>query len=279
MGRKKNVGREVSDEFLSALNDLDKQQISIEKLQQASDVALSTLSEEDRDKFEAMMCMAMMGINPKEYAEFYAIFEKSGEIASRIAPNMDPWEEPMFMGDTRNNKSDIKEYHALPDAENHTLVLKIQMKDVTKPPMWREVEVPADYNFSQLQDIIQSVVGLENYHLWQFNKYAYDNSLLIGMSRNNSSGGQMEFVTHEADETPLTVFLQKKGDKLEYVYDFGDDWVFNIEVKDLLNKKTESPKCTKYKSELNAIEDCGGVCSYINAREDLESWGTLSKKE
>lgn len=279
MGKKKNGSREISDELLSALNGLDMQQISLDKLQQASDAAFSAMSEQDRDKFEAMMYMAMMGIDPAEYAQFYAIFEKSGEIASRIAPDEDPWGEPMFQRGSMRNKSDIKEYQGLPDAENLTLVLKIQMKDVAKPPMWREVEVPADYDFSQLQEIIQNVVGLENYHLWQFNKHAYDDSLLIGMSSNNSSGGPMEFVTHEANETPLTVFLQKKGDKLEYVYDFGDDWIFNIEVKDVLNKKTEIPKCTKYKSELNAMEDSGGVWSYISAREDLENWGSLTKKE
>ena len=63
-------------------------------------------------------------------------------------------------------------YTPIADAAEKTLVLKIQMKGVTKPPMWREVEIPANYNFEELHEVIQIVTGLENCHLWQFNKSA-----------------------------------------------------------------------------------------------------------
>ena len=50
-------------------------------------------------------------------------------------------------------------------------------------------------------------------------------------------------------------------------------------VNDLTAKKTEYPVCLKFKSELNAIEDLGGVWAYLAARQDLEEWNKFSKKE
>ncbi|MDE5808217.1 MAG: plasmid pRiA4b ORF-3 family protein [Muribaculaceae bacterium] len=190
-------------------------------------------------------------------------------------------EFPFMSGGFGKKRIEIKEYEPLKDASEHTLVLRIQMKDVTKPPMWREVEVPADFDFMQLHEVIQEVVGLENYHMWQFNAKAYDNSLQISADMENDSpfGGGMDGMTHDAEETYLTQFLQNKGDKLEYVYDFGDDWIFTVEVKELCDKKIDHPVCRKYKSELNALEDFGGIWSYLDARQDLDTWEKMSKKE
>ena len=60
------------------------------------------------------------------------------------------------------------------DLKEKSLLLKIQMKRVTKPMMWREVEVPADMSILDLHDVIQCVVGLESSHLWQFNERTSD---------------------------------------------------------------------------------------------------------
>ena len=147
---------------------------------------------------------------------------------------------------------------------------------VAKPPMWREIEVPAHFDFMRLHETIQVAVGLEDDHLWCFNKKAYDDSLLIACQCDDP---YVEDPTHEAEETPITLFLQKKGDKLEYVYDYGDNWIFTIEVKDLLAKRSESPVCRKHKSDLNAIEDFGGPWEYCNARSDLENWDSMTDKE
>lgn len=243
-----------------------------------SDAELLSMSDEETlSAFSLMYELASMGYTPEDYAQFYAVFQATSSLLSGTpqSEGSHGFVNP-FTGVKAGNRSEtVKEYVPLKDAAEHTLVLKIQMKDVVKPPMWREVEVPANFNFMQLHEIIQEVCGFDDSHLWQFNKKAYDDSLLIGFE---DEGTGFEKVTHDAEETPLTMFLQKKGDKLEYVYDFGDDWIFTIEVKDLLDKKSDHPVCRKYKSELNAIEDMGGTWSYIDLRKDLEEWTDLSKK-
>lgn len=283
MAKKKKGEREMSEQLLSAFQGKNKEQenISMNSLEEMADMAFGSLSENEKDDFQAMLALALRGITPEEYTQFYHIFNISGKIAEKIGadPGMD--EFPFMSGAFGKKRIEIKEYEPLKDASEHTLVLKIQMKDVTKPPMWREVEVPADFDFMQLHEVIQEVVGLENYHMWQFNAKAYDNSLQISADMENDSpfGGGMDGMTHDAEETYLTQFLQHKGDKLEYVYDFGDDWIFTVEVKELCDKKIDHPVCRKYKSELNALEDFGGIWSYLDARQDLDTWEKMSKKE
>ncbi len=241
---------------------------------------MKKMSPEEREVFGIMFELAMMGVTPEDYAHFYQIFDMAGQVAESMYPADDmsdedlPWNDDLYREPVTADK-----YEPLADASAHTLVLKVQMKDVQKPPMWREIEIPADYNFLQLHYAIQEVTGLKNCHLWQFNEKAYNHSLVIGAGEDSAMDMGLEDFTHEARETPVTTFLQRKGDKLEYVYDFGDDWIFTIEVKDLLDKKSEHPVCRKYKSDLNAIEDFGGVWSYLDAREEMKEWETLTKKK
>lgn len=228
---------------------------------------MSSLSEDQYREFMLMLELYIRNVPPAQYNSFYSLMETTYKNLGNIES----------FG--RFGNKGVKEYPVMEDAGEKTLVLKIQMKDVTKPPMWREVEIPADVDFVYLHHVIQTVTGLENCHLWQFNKTAYNGDLLIGLSGDDESWGGLEYVTNEANETPVTTFLQKKGDKLEYVYDFGDDWIFKVEVKCVLDKRSECPVCLKYKSELNPAEDFGGVWGYQTMREDLEQWGTLTKKE
>lgn len=286
MSKKKNKKSDISDEALAAFrggsatdNGLDP-----EILRGISDLTHGKLSDDEKEIFTAMFSLAVRGVTPDDYAQFYRIFEMSGVVAENLyGENSDSEEEdffPFFGNGFGRKRSQVKEYEPLKDDSEHTLVLKIQMKDVTKPPMWREVEIPADYDFWDLHQIIQEVTGLSDYHLWQFNKKAYDSSLQIGIEMDESGFGPgLDYITHDAEETLLTQFLQKKGDKLEYVYDFGDDWIFTVEVKDLIEKTTEHPVCRKFKSELNAIEDFGGTWTYINVREDLDNWDKYPKKK
>lgn len=178
----------------------------------------------------------------------------------------------LFKGfrENRRNSDIVEDKALLAESKHKTLLLKIQMKGVVKPPMWRLVEVPADYNFLQLNDVIQEVTGMEHAHLWQFQKKAYDQGFLIGLSPEEEFGFGVNEVTHEADETCIYSLLHEKGDKLEYIYDFGDDWIFIVKVEDVTDRKGETPQLIKWKSDLQIIEDCGGPWSYVDLREALK---------
>ncbi|MDE6497471.1 MAG: plasmid pRiA4b ORF-3 family protein [Muribaculaceae bacterium] len=246
MTKKKDVSRQPEIESLDSL------EIMAAK-------AFNSIPQSEKEVFSAMLRMALMGITPDDYAEFYRMFEFSGSIVGSMPPRA----------------SSVREYKPMKDAASRTLVFKIQMKDVTKPPMWREVEVPAGFTFTKLHRAIQIIMGLDDEHLWQFNKKAYDGGITIGHTSRGPFDPGLEEATHDADKTPLTMFFQNKGDKLEYVYDFGDDWIFAVELKDVVDKKIKHPGCLKYKGDLNAIEDIGGAYSYMQYRDNLNNWDKL----
>ena len=212
--------------------------------------------------------MVESGITPEKYTSFYNAYEKL---------------RPMIMQDMPSGKRNGSKKAVDPSIGSHlkdkTLLLKIQMKGIVKPPMWREVEVPADMTFLHLHDVIQCVMGLENCHLWQFNERAYNNWVQISIPSRGDYDDGVEHITDDASRTPIYDYLGEVGEKLEYVYDFGDDWIFTVTVKKILDKKTEHPVCTAFKSELNAIEDTGGPWRYEEMRMNLADWKKLNKKE
>ncbi len=285
MAKKKKTETNINNHILDVFGN-SKLKINPNDLEEMTKTAMESLSPEDNEEFQLMYALALRQVTPDDYAQFYVMYQAAQSLTDNALFDSEDEDEddtpfPFAGVGFGRNRCNVTEYKPLKDASNHTLVLKIQMKGVSKPPMWREVEIPADFNFLKLHEVIQEVTGLDDCHLWQFNVNAYDPTLQIGLGGlgDNPFSQGLDEVTHEAEETPLTQFLQKKGDKLEYVYDFGDDWIFIIEVKNILDKKSDYPVCRKYKSELNAIDDFGGIWSYTQARADLENWGKLTKKQ
>lgn len=224
--------------------------------------------------FSIMMEAVMLGITPEEYAEFYAMID--GAIG-RHEPTrqFDEHSTPLRV-DTRRQLLPAKE---LKDAHEKTLILRVQMKDVIKPPMWRELKVPADFTFAQLHKAIQGACRFEDAHLWQFQRKAYDSELEIGIPSTSPHEMGLEECTHDARTTGITAFLAKKGDKLIYVYDFGDDWIFNVSVVDVIARDGEVAECIRWKSDLQPLEDSGGVWTYVNMREAWDHRDSLTKRQ
>ncbi len=54
-----------------------------------------------------------------------------------------------------------------------TFQFKIQLQNITNPPVWRRVLVPADATFSTFHSIIQSAMGWEGMHLYSFSPTGY----------------------------------------------------------------------------------------------------------
>ncbi len=52
-----------------------------------------------------------------------------------------------------------------------------------------------------------------------------------------------------ADSVDLSYFEFQKGDKFKYVFDFGDEWIFQIRVVKLLEEETLEPIIFNIKGE------------------------------
>jgi hypothetical protein len=139
--------------------------------------------------------------------------------------------------------------------------LKITLRDVSKPPVWRRVLVRAGITLRDLHEVIQQAMGWDNYHMHVF------------------STGWQEFgspdpeLGHASDKKArLSEMLTAPGDRLRYTYDFGDDWEHDIVLEEIRSAEpTEAyPICMAGKGACPP-EDCGGAWGYANLKEILAS--------
>lgn len=224
-------------------------------------------------KIMMMSTLAEMGVTPEEYAAFL----KDADAVKEHIENLKAMGAEFGFDDDAYHEP--KPAVAMADADKKSLRLKVQMKDVSKPPMWREIVVPADFNFSQLHFAIQAATGFENSHLWMFQRHAYDRGMHIGIPMDDDMGFGIDDCTHDAGKTPISAFLAKKGDKLEYVYDFGDDWIFTVSVVEVTDRQGDTAQCTKWKCDFQPIEDCGGVYAYLELRDIFSDPKALTAKQ
>ena len=168
---------------------------------------------------------------------------------------------------------------------------KIQIKGITKPPVWRKVEVPSNYTFLQFHEVIQAVFGWYDYHLFEFTNKAYCGDIRISMPNEDDFDFDFGFAAkpQDASKVKLSQIFSDKQPKLLYVYDFGDDWIHEIKLESISDKSAEGPKCLSGKGTCPP-EDCGGIYGYEAMKkalagpaseetEELREWLGLEEDE
>ena len=130
---------------------------------------------------------------------------------------------------------------------------KITLKG-TSPPIWRRVQVPGDFHLSGLHYIIQTSMGWENIHLFNFT---------VGDVRYDDSEESGDPSVKDASETSISDAFTRKGVKGVYIYDFGDGWKHEVLVESIMDPdpSIEYPICIDGKRRCPP-EDCGGVSGY-----------------
>jgi hypothetical protein len=137
--------------------------------------------------------------------------------------------------------------------------IKISLRGVAKPPVWRRIVIPADITLGELDEVIMLAMGWEDSHLHVF-----------------STGGQQygspDPELGHADESSVRLLdlLSAPGGKLRYTYDFGDDWEHDIVLEEVSPEAagTISSSCLAGKGTCPP-EDSGGVWGYARLKEIL----------
>ena len=143
-------------------------------------------------------------------------------------------------------------------AHNVIVQIKVKLLGVTKPPVWRRVQLRADTRLDQLHEILQAALGWENYHMHVFE---------FGEQRFGVRDPELDF----SDERQVTLGeLTDIGTRFRYTYDFGDDWHHEILIEDLLDPEPNIhyPILVDAKGACPP-EDCGGVWGYADLKEIL----------
>jgi len=143
-------------------------------------------------------------------------------------------------------------------AHNVIVQIKVKLLGVTKPPVWRRLQLRADTRLDQLHEILQAALGWENYHMHVFE---------FGEQRFGVRDPELDF----SDERQVTLGeLTDIGTRFRYTYDFGDDWHHEILIEDLLDPEPNIhyPILVDAKGACPP-EDCGGVWGYADLKEIL----------
>lgn len=152
-------------------------------------------------------------------------------------------------------------------AKTRIFQLKIQLADI-RPPVWRRVLVPGEIGLGELHEVIQAAFGWTNTHLHEFE---------IGGGRYGTP--DPDWGNDEVhNESRAKLFrLVGEGDRLNYTYDFGDDWEHRITVEKIVPPQdgTHYPACTAGRRACPP-EDVGGPWGYA---EFLEALGDRDHEE
>lgn len=148
--------------------------------------------------------------------------------------------------------------------------LKIKLLNVDDPKVWRRILVWDGITFEQLHMIIQTVMGWEFDHDWQFGYQAYDSSFCIGLPDAESA---LDPTTDDASSVKISDYLNGYNPKMIYTYDFADDWQHEIALEKIIDDATpeQLPVCIDGKG-CCPPEDCGGPDEYAHLKELLSTY-------
>ncbi len=136
----------------------------------------------------------------------------------------------------------------------NTARLRVVLRDV-EPAVARVIDVPASVTQHELHELLQAAIGWTDSHLHQF----VTPQATYGME----IPGEEVWPEDQRDESGAR--LADLGTEFEYLYDFGDGWIHDIEV---LGPGGPAPGCVDGYGACPP-EDCGGPGGYAELLDVL----------
>jgi len=131
--------------------------------------------------------------------------------------------------------------------------VKVRLNDF-RPLTWRDLIIPDNITFMELDDILKTLWGFNGHHLSCF-LLRKTRQTIIDDDLATESMMRMDY---NANDTIISEIFDKY-DKITYWYDFGDDWQFDIEIKKKIDYDNDYVTIKRFKGKYNPIEDCNGV--------------------
>lgn len=146
------------------------------------------------------------------------------------------------------------------DSFTEIATLRIELKD-SDPPIWRVVEVPTSITLKVLHDIVQVTMGWFDYHLWEI----VIGGQTYGLPMDDDWGTAPRKV---AARTRLRDVLAPGKTRIDYTYDFGDNWEHSIIVSDVRpgDPAIAYPRFIAGERDCPP-EDCGGITGFYEMLE------------
>ena len=137
-----------------------------------------------------------------------------------------------------------------------------------QPQIWREVLVPADFSLVKLHQVIQMSMGWTDSHLHEFEV----EGVRYGHPMIDPDDLDLGYPRAKDEKRFKLADVLKEGMSFQYRYDFGDDWVHEIKVEAISEKRKDRiyPVCVAG-SGACPPEDCGGFGGYEELLEQIRN--------
>lgn len=207
--------------------------------------------------------------NTVREVEFWAEFlDKDATIQRYISPLV----SKMIQSDAQNKgfypkEKMLESLAKITDAKDVTQIMDVELYELNIQlaldghEIWRRVQIPANYSFRSLHNVIQIVFDWQNYHLHEFSVERKDNkNLKIVMDDDPET---MEFADFSRDEIVQERFVSlteifSQHPEVIYEYDFGDSWKHIITLEKSITATSPQAKLIEGKGE-RPPEDVGGL--------------------
>ena len=142
---------------------------------------------------------------------------------------------------------------------------RLRERATPRPPICRRVHVSSAASLAILHAVLQRIFGWTDSHLHEFE---------AGRRRFGPPQRDVEWSEEESAQDERRVMLgrvaPRKGAKLLYRYDFGDDWQHDIVVEEILpaDPTIHSPRCLDGRRAAPP-DDCGGPFGYAELLDAL----------
>ncbi len=127
-----------------------------------------------------------------------------------------------------------------------------------RPPVWRRIQVPADFTLHRMAAVLVTVMGWSGGHLHQFRV----DGEYFGLP-SEEFGDDMD--VNDERKTRLKEIWGLGIKRFVFEYDFGDGWEHVVEYEGVVEpqKETKYPCCIKGARHCPP-EDCGGPHGYAD---------------
>jgi len=163
----------------------------------------------------------------------------------------------------------LVERFSQPIFSTKALVLNIRL-DLKNHDIWRRVIVPLNIHFYELHRVIRAAFDWGYYHLHDF--VIYENAepfLRVLCNEDDLETYQDDEMICLERETKISEYLPKYK-SINYTYDFGDNWVHNIEIENVLfDYENNYAVCLEGKAN-RPPEDVGGEGGYEEFMEIMD---------
>ncbi len=186
-------------------------------------------------------------------------------------------DEPMSPADFES-RTPAPSRRRLPRDDVVTYRVRVQL-DGVEPPIWRRLDLASDIILPRLHHILQAAMGWTDSHLHEF---ASGDGPTDDLAEHYRDSVSIDEGLAGVDETTVRLdeVLHDPGDRLFYVYDFGDNWEHTLVLEEVLSRDPQdaAAKCLGGARSCPP-EDSGGVWSYDELLAALSGPATAENEE